>query len=81
MMAVSGSQSKRNIANKLHRQFGHPTSDRLIKLIRNAGINDKLLEKEIVSISQQCIYCLQYKSAPPRPVVSMPLANSFNESV
>ena len=45
MMAVSGSQSPRNIANKLHRQFGHPTCDKLIKLIRNAGINDKLLEK------------------------------------
>ena len=81
MMAVSGSQSSRNIASKLHRQFGHPTSEKLIKLVKKAGINDKQLEKEINFISQQCIYCLQYRRAPPRPVVSMPLANKFNETV
>ena len=81
MMAVSESQSSRNIAHKLHRQFGHPTSEKLIKLVRNAGMNDKLLEKEIINISQQCIYCLQYKRAPPRPVVSMPMATMFNETV
>ena len=80
-MAISGSQSKRNIARKLHRQFAHPSGEKLIKLVRNAGIKDKQLEKEIYSISQQCIYCLQHKRVPPRPVVSMPLANSFNESV
>ena len=81
MMAVSGSQSPKYIANKLHRQFGHPTCEKLIKLIRNAGVNDKKLEKEIINISKECLYCMQYKRAPPRPVVSMPLASSFNESV
>ena len=80
-MAVSGSQSPKNIANKLHTQFAHPTSEKLIKLVRNAGISDKILEKEIAAISQTCIYCLQYKRVPPRPVVSMPMATSFNETV
>ncbi len=55
MMAVSGSQSPKYIANKLHRQFGHPTCEKLIKLIRNAGVNDKKLEKEIINISKESL--------------------------
>ena len=81
MMALSDSQSPRNTAIKLHRQFGHPSCEKLLRLVRNAGINDKMLEKEIIAISQQCVYCLQYKRVPPRPIVSMPLANTFNETV
>ena len=80
-MATSESQSPRYIANKLHRQFAHPTPEKLINLIRKAGKRNKILEKEIFNISQQCVYCLQYKRVPARPVVSMPMATKFNESV
>ena len=80
-MAMSGAQSPRNTANKLHKQFAHPSSEKLIKLVRNSGIQDKNLGKEIIDISASCIYCLQYKKAPPRPIVSMPLAQTFNETV
>ena len=31
----------RTIAHKLHRQFAHPTPQKLIKLINNAGIKNK----------------------------------------
>ena len=80
-MAISDSKSPRNIAIKLHRQFGHPSSEKLIKLIRKAGIKDKFLEQEIINISQNCLYCLQYKRAQPRPIVSISLAKTFNETL
>ena len=80
-MAMSASKSPRNIAMILHRQFGHPSSEKLIKLIRNAKTCDKLLEQEIINITQNCLHCLQYKRAPPRPIVSLPLSTTFNETV
>ena len=56
---VAGSPVKRDIAMKLHMHFGHPSWDILVKIVRNAGIRDRLLEIELVSISQQCLSCLQ----------------------
>ena len=36
------------IASKLHRQFGHPNSDKLIRLIKNSGDYDKSLIEAVV---------------------------------
>ena len=71
--------NERDIANKLHRQFGHPTPQTLIKIINNAGIINKDLEKEIETISKMCITCLKYRRPFSRPVVCVPLAYEFNE--
>ena len=71
----------RTIANKLHRQFAHPTPDKLIRLIRNSGVRDVHLEKEVEAVSKQCITCIRLQRPPPRPVVCMPLASKFNETV
>ena len=76
-----GENSARCIASKLHRQFAHPTPAKLIKLIRNAGVKDKILEREINLISSQCITCVKLQKPSPRPIVCMPLANRFNEAV
>ena len=66
-----------HIAKKLHRQFAHPTYERLMKLVKNSGYNNKQLDKEILKVSEQCLTCLKYKKTPPRPVVSLPMAKKI----
>ena len=68
-------------AEKLHKQFAHPTADKLIKLLRNAGHSNQDLEDEIRSLSLACEVCLRFKRNPSRPVVSLPLANKFNDVI
>ena len=65
----------------MHRQFGHPTSSRLITLIRKAGIEDRELEKEINSVSESCDVCCRFKKPVHRPVVCMPMAQKSNEVI
>lgn len=70
------------IALKLHRQFAHPTPERLIKLVNQSDLaSDNQLKKEIHKVSQSCETCLRFKKAPPRPCVGMPNATKFNEVV
>ena len=80
-MAVDESYPEKATAQKLHRQFGHPNPEALIKLIKKAGIKNKKLIKEVRSISGSCVTCLQNKKPSPRPVVCLPLAQRFNEMV
>lgn len=73
---------KTKTANKLHSQFAHPTSDKLIKLVSSAGLgNDLKLIQAIKDVSQSCDVCKIYKKPSPRPAVGMPLACDFNEVV
>ena len=66
---------------KLHKQFAHPSSERLIKLIRNAGIIDKSVGGIVDDVTTSCDVCKRFKKAPPRPAVGFPLATVFNETV
>ena len=63
-MATKESNNDKAIARKLHRQFAHPTSERLIRLIRNTGKKNKNLEKEIHHASKYCITCVRFKNLP-----------------
>ena len=80
-MATKESNNDKAIARKLHRQFAHPTSERLIRLIRNTGKKNKNLEKEIHHASKYCITCVRFKKPSSRPVVCLPMAKEFNEMV
>ena len=71
----------KKMASRLHRQFGHPNSRKLITLIKNAGIVNTQLEREVKKVSEQCITCVKYRRPASRPVVSVPLATTFNETV
>ena len=71
----------KKMAKKLHRQFGHPNSGKLITLIRNAGIVNSELEKEVKAISGNCVTCIKFRKPAPRPVVSIPLATKLNDTV
>ena len=68
-------------ALKLHRQFGHPTAAKLLKLITDSGIKNSELERAIKSVTEGCVVCLKHKKARPRPVVCMPIASKFNEAI
>ena len=69
------------IALKLHQQFGHPKAKTLLNLIKDAGIKNRKLCKEIHSVSNACITCLRHKRPTPRPSVCLPLASRFNELI
>ena len=72
---------KKRVAAKLHKQFGHPRPKQLKELIKMAGKEDKVLFKEIDNLAVTCETCLRYKQTESRPIVCMPLARQFNETV
>ena len=81
LMAMRDQNNDKAIAHKLHQQFGHPRAEKLIKLVTDAGFNNKKLIKEIKLISKTCIICMKHKRPNPRPIVCLPLASRFNEMV
>ena len=72
---------KRKVAVKLHRQFGHPDSSKLKSILKDAKIEDQVLNYEIESLDTSCESCQKYKRSRPTPVVGLPLAGKFNETV
>ena len=88
MMALGTNKEQRDIdrdlkaiAKKLHIQFDHPTSEKLIKLLKNGGYDDKDLAKEVREVTEKCLTCIKRQKNPLRPVVCMPMASKFNECV
>ena len=75
------STEKYKVALKLHRQFSHPRSERLLSLLQDCEINDKELKSHIKDLDEKCEICIKYKRTKPRPVVGFPLAKAFNETM
>ena len=76
-----GNQDLKKKAEKLHKQFGHPTAINLIKMLRSAEIYNREFEQVIDNVSEKCEVCVKYKKPKSRPIVSMPMASSFNETI
>ena len=74
-------KEKENTALKLHRQFSHAKSCKIIDLLKNAGINDKDINQMLEKLDNSCSICLKYRKVKSRPVVGLPLAKDFNETV
>jgi len=70
-----------NTLLKLHRQFAHPPENKLISLLKDAGIWNEKFKEDLVTISKTCKVCTIYKKTPPRPIVGLPMARKFNEKV
>ena len=52
---------KMKVARNLHSQFSHPSTDKLLKLINNAGlVDDEELKEAVIEISQTCEICKVY---------------------
>ena len=84
ILAVQKATSKHEQALKIHRQFAHAPVQKLIKLVKSAGEpwqSDKELEQELHAIAKICKTCQQYGKAASRPVVGLPTANQFLETV
>lgn len=78
---IKSEVDNKKIALKLHKQFGHPASSKLHKLIKDAGMNNIELCKEIQHIEEVCDTCQKYKRPRPKPIVTFPLSKDFNESI
>ena len=74
-------KTKKRIALKLHEQFAHPRSMRLLKLLKDGGVNDKELNKMIEEVEKTCTVCQKYKRPLPRPAVCFPRARQPNINV
>ena len=71
-------KTKAKIAQKIHRQFAHPSSNKLLKLLNSAGDpwkNDEKLKTLIKKISTEYQIFQLYKKVLPRPIVGLPMAN------
>ena len=63
---------------KLHKNFGHPSNDKLIGLLKDSKLWRKEYEDILQDIHDNCDICKEYASTPSRPSVGMPLAKVFN---
>ena len=72
---------KKNMAAKLHSQFGHPSNEKLKQLVSSAGVTDKEFSDILQDHAEQCEICLRYRKKNPRPIVGMSLSKEFNDSV
>ena len=81
LFADEETRDKKAIAKKLHTQFCHPSARRLTKFVESSGAEDKELIRAIEEVSKSCDICKRYKKTIPRPVVTFPLASTFNETV
>lgn len=66
---------------KLHRQFAHPKEMRLKALLVDAKVWEPDLEGILADIQKNCDICKVYARNPDRPVVSLPMAQAFNDRV
>ena len=74
-------KEKLKIIEKLHRQFNHPSSGKLCKLVKDAGVKDEDFLKMLEEFPSTCDICLRFKRVIPKPIVGFPLANKFNDTV
>lgn len=74
-------KEKINMSRKLHKQFGHASSEKLINLLKKAGNTDKDIFKCIEKVVSECVTCQRYKKPAPRPVVCFPRATDHNQTV
>ena len=82
-LTTQGEKSKFQMAIKLH-SFSHPPPEKLVKLLNSAGEqwrNDEDLKQAIKQISSDCKICQLYQKPPPRSIVGLPMASTFQECV
>ena len=74
--------SPKTMVLKLHRQFTHATTpEKLKKLLKNANPASKEYLEAVDKVTESCEICIKFKRARLRPVLSMPLASTFNETI
>ena len=75
-------KEKRTIFEKLHKQFGHASTDRIKRLLTCAGQKISSESSKVLhDVIDKCDTCLMHKPTPRKPAVCLPLAGDFNETV
>ena len=74
-------QEQFKAVEKLHKQFGHTPRDKFKTFLKEAKVWNKEIEKHLDRIMKSCEGCIKRKRNPDKPVVSLPMAKSFNEKV
>ena len=74
-------KEKLKVASKLHKQFGHADSSRIVNLIKDAGTFDDDLAHHIENVEENCSTCNKFKKPGLKPVVGFALSKEFNETV
>ena len=72
---------KQKQVETLHKQFAHPTSDRLKALMKDAGIKESKCLELVDLVPENCQVCKRFERTPARPMGSLPIATEFNEVV
>ena len=83
-LTVQTNLDKEQMAQKLHKQFAHASSEKLLRLVNSAGSTwsqDSKLKEKIKLICENYHVCLIHKKTPPQTIVSLPLATKFKECV
>ena len=83
-LVCNSSLSKKGIALKLHCQFAHTPSHKLLALITDAGhpwANDYEFKDKIKALSAFCRTCHLYQKTKPKPAVALPTASNLQEVV
>lgn len=75
------STSKQRTLLKLHKEFGHASSDKLQRLLKSSGNNDAECIAILQKIISECEICQRYSKPTPKPAVGLPLASEYNETV
>ena len=84
LQSSSSTMDVKKLAVKLHKQFAHPPSSRLLRLINSAGepwSSNEALKEAIKHVGDNCDTCKLFKRPPPKPVVGLPMATKFLECV
>ena len=77
---LSNEQHKAQVT-KIQKQFGHASIENMNKLIKNAGIFDTQLGKIIIAVVSQCEGCKRFREPTTSPVVGIPKATEFNQTI
>ena len=81
LIALKSLDDKKKAAKKLHEQFAHASSKRIIDLLRDEGTDDSELFDSIRSCEDNCETCKLYKKSKPRPAVGFSLSKNLNDVV
>uniref|UniRef100_A0A669DDN2 Integrase catalytic domain-containing protein n=1 Tax=Oreochromis niloticus TaxID=8128 RepID=A0A669DDN2_ORENI len=79
--AEMSTKEKQKVLVKLHKQFGHASAERLLRLIQSSGNTDQQCAVILQEIVRDCDICQRYCKTKPRSAVGLPLASEYNETV
>ena len=65
---------------KIHKQFAHPSKAKFKSLLADSNMWNDEYSDFINELYEKCEICHRFKVTPSRPIVSLSLANDFNDA-